>query len=247
MSENIDWSDRESILKVCETEGFLGLNFENLSEDLKKDRDFMLYLIREVYSELFIYADEELKRDREFVLAAVEEDGLLLKYVDEKFKKDPEVVCTAFKLNESRDIECGYRGDSVGDGCSVLKHADKDLLQDSWWLKKFVEIARSYENEEEKLACLMDFLNAGIFQDVVKKVGLSNEELEMIFNYRQETIDYGDDEIKKKKNEITALQRRNVLLNQIAKQDKILSEQEEKIEALNAELERLKSYKVGEK
>jgi hypothetical protein len=66
--------------------------------DLKKDKEFMLKLIKENPAS-FDNANPALKKDKEFIMAALRLNGLILRFVDKEFKDDPECVNVACSQN----------------------------------------------------------------------------------------------------------------------------------------------------
>ena len=69
--------------------------FKNLSDEYKKDREFVLLAVK-ANGYCFEYADETIKKDREFILEAVSSSNAgVLRHADESFRKDREIVLSA--------------------------------------------------------------------------------------------------------------------------------------------------------
>ena len=73
--------------------------FRQISEELRKDRGFVLKAVRQ-YGLALAHAPQVLKDDREVVLAAVRENGKALKYASEELRNDREFVSKAVSLNK---------------------------------------------------------------------------------------------------------------------------------------------------
>ena len=110
--------DQDFIYKVFDdnddiVKDFVDIFFENISEELKNDREFMIKLLKDYiiplpllvdYYNVFEHISEELLNDREFVLKVVQYSttttmdiaGVLM-FVSEELKNDREIVLTAVR------------------------------------------------------------------------------------------------------------------------------------------------------
>jgi hypothetical protein len=72
------------------------LAFAYASEDLRKDKEFMLLAMQQNGLALQ-YAPEELQNDYEIVLTAVKQNGLAIAYASEDLRKDSKIGLEAMK------------------------------------------------------------------------------------------------------------------------------------------------------
>jgi len=101
--------DKEEALKLVEENGF---ELENLSGELKKDREVVLVAVQQ--NGLAIqFAETSLQCDSEIVFSAIENFPMSLEYVCDDFKKDRELVLKAVTID-------GY----------ALQYADQILFKD---------------------------------------------------------------------------------------------------------------------
>ena len=88
--------DREFVLLAVKANGYC---FEYADETIKKDREFILEAVSSSNAGVLRYADESFRKDREIVLSAVKSDGHALQYADQSFAKDREIVLSAVERN----------------------------------------------------------------------------------------------------------------------------------------------------
>ena len=72
------------------------LKLQVASEELKRDRDFVLEAVKQNCNAIK-YASEELKNDREIVLEAVKQNSRVLKYISEKLRNDRKFILEVVK------------------------------------------------------------------------------------------------------------------------------------------------------
>ncbi|WAM04215.1 DUF4116 domain-containing protein [Mycoplasmopsis cynos] len=75
-----------------------GSALQYVSEELKKDKAFMLEAVKRNYGALW-YASDELKRDKDVVLEAVKQSDWALQYVSEELIKNKEFIFKIIKIN----------------------------------------------------------------------------------------------------------------------------------------------------
>ena len=103
-------NDREVVLAAAATSGSaLG----DASQSLRRDADFVTYIIRMKGGGTLRFASPELKANPRVVMAAVTLDGMALQYADATLRADPAVVLAAVQQNGK-----------------ALKHAVPALLAD---------------------------------------------------------------------------------------------------------------------
>ena len=73
-----------------------GHALEHASEELKRDRQFVMEAVKQ-NGHALEHASEELKRDREVATAAVKQDGWALRHASEELRRGREVVMAAVK------------------------------------------------------------------------------------------------------------------------------------------------------
>lgn len=74
------------------------VEFENIDEDLRNDREVLLAALK-VDGHALQYASEELQRDTTIVYAALRETAFALQHVPEDLRRNPEVVLFAVQKN----------------------------------------------------------------------------------------------------------------------------------------------------
>jgi hypothetical protein len=117
------WSNKEIVLKIMKHDGYYlkyvdkklkkdkrivyesvknynrGSDdiFDYVDDELKRDREFILKLIKEGYESIYVYINEELKMDRDYTLKLLRSNNYLFKYLDEEYKGDEEMIKEGLK------------------------------------------------------------------------------------------------------------------------------------------------------
>ncbi|KAG2378594.1 hypothetical protein C9374_008233 [Naegleria lovaniensis] len=94
-------NDREIILTALrKPTNILGI-IENISEDMRNDREIMWDAAIKSNGSALPFASDQLKQDRQFVLNLVERDASFLKYLPQEWRDDREIILTAVKQDGS--------------------------------------------------------------------------------------------------------------------------------------------------
>ena len=128
MSYNIDWSNKEDVLKAVSK---TGSELQKASKKLKNDKDVVLAAINKNPLALK-YASERLKNTEDIVLNAINKNASVLLYASDRLKDDKEFMLKAVKVN-----------------AMALLHASKNLKDDKNTLGPY--IIKSENKDPEKL------------------------------------------------------------------------------------------------
>ena len=93
MTNNIDWNNKEEVLKELEKNGW---TLEFAGKELKRDREVVMVAIKNNGLALE-YASERLKDNYDIVLVAVKNNGRALKFASKKLQEDSELIAEAEK------------------------------------------------------------------------------------------------------------------------------------------------------
>jgi hypothetical protein len=168
--------DKKFVLILLSEKGF-GSYLEVIDESFTKDKEIVMVAVKQ-NGENLEFADESLKKDKEIVMAAISSSSYGLNYADESFKNDRDIVLKAVQAN-------GF----------AIKYADITLKAD----KELAIIALDYNND------IFQFIDDSLKKD--KKFVLEyfkdrrhkNEQSDPFsFNFKHYNLDlkYVDDSLK---------------------------------------------------
>lgn len=164
-------NDKEIVLAAIKARPVSAV-FDVASERLKKDKAFVLEVVRDDGLQLH-YADAALRSDREVVSAAVSDCGRALQYAGDALKDDEQIVLAAVGQNSEafQYAGAGLRKDKkfvleVMQKCSgyVFEHADDALKSDRQFMLELVKSDFGYivEYADDPLKSDRDFILAAV-------------------------------------------------------------------------------------
>ncbi len=115
--------------------------FKGLSKELQGDKEIVTLAVMKSYGESSLkYASEELKKDKSFIISLVSKKGSILEYVDDEFKKDKDVVtaaviapysgCTLQYASEELKKDKNFIVSLVSKKGSILEYVDDEFKKD---------------------------------------------------------------------------------------------------------------------
>ena len=142
--------DKEVVLNAVKQSRLY--EFGGASKELRKDRKFVLEVLKEGVNALK-YVSEELKNNRNFVLEIVKQKGDFLKYVSEELKNDKEIVLESIKQNVD---SLKYASDKLKNNRNFVLEAIKQnrlvLMYASKEMRKYFEENPDVNVVEELIA-----------------------------------------------------------------------------------------------
>lgn len=118
---------------------------ENMSDELKSDKDFMMKAV-DLMDWSFKYASDELKNDKELVLKALSKNVTFFKYVSDELKSDKDVMLTVLDVSsfiiDKEILESLIKSDEL--------KSDKDFMMKALDLRSFLFTYASDELKADK-------------------------------------------------------------------------------------------------
>ncbi|MBO5530515.1 MAG: DUF4116 domain-containing protein [Bacilli bacterium] len=126
LPENAGVDDKEIIMEALDRK--VGYHLESVSEKIKKDRQFIIEVLKE-HAWAITNVSQELQNDRSFILEAVKQNGNILVFLSGEFRNDKEIVLAAVK---QYGCALKYASEELKNDKEVVLEAVK---QDGWALE----------------------------------------------------------------------------------------------------------------
>lgn len=173
------YTDKKSFLEFLKGFGICKINLEDLSEELRGDKEVALAVVKKDIK-LFKDLDEELQGSKEFIIEVAKHRSSVLKYVSEELRRDKELVLAVVKqsgealkyaskeLRGDREVVLAaveQYGDLSKQRVDVLEYASEEIKNDIEFCAKARLIGPNYcafsGNELENLSNSIGLMKKG--------------------------------------------------------------------------------------